>query len=342
MQRHTVEIYDLENHECQIYKVPARSLLKSQRFDLFAKLFYIRNVETEPEEACKVYAEHIKAFNPDGKEPGREDKNGVDDFIFAFDKLIAYFSAHEFDDTISIIPVDKNGVILDGGHRVAALAFFDRQVTIAQFGEVVSKCDFDYKYFMDRGLAWDVCDKIAWEMTRWLDDLFVACLWPRLSGDKEKMEAIRELGRKHSISYVKKVNVNLESLCLFVAEIYKAQAWTTNHNAVCDKAMRINGDRGKKAWFVFFNTVSSLNDLLIEKEHLRDRFGNAKDSLHITDNIEETRQIASLILTPEGLSLWQIGAQFRLPLVIDEKWLYFKNVTWMNMKSKIWHLMHGL
>ena len=341
LQHHTVEIYDLENQKSNILKVPARTLLKSQRFDLFAKLFYIRNIENAPEAAYRVYIEHIMAFNPDGKEPGRDDKNGINDFISSFDKLITDFRTHEFDDTISIIPVDKNGVILDGSHRVAALAYFDQQVTIAQFVNVVSKCKFDYKYFLDRGLAWDVCDRIAWEMAHWLDNLFVACLWPRLGGDKEKQIAIQELEHRHSISYVKVLNVNMKSLSLFVSEIYKKQSWTANQYAVRDKAMRICGGRGKKTWFVFFENDIPFDELLIEKEFLRNRFGCAKDSLHITANILETRQIAFLALTPKGMSTWLSKAHSSFLLVVKEKWHYFKKVTWINIKSRIWKFVHG-
>ena len=109
LQEHTIEIYQLRGHECRIEKVPARSLLTPQRFDLFAKIYYIGNVSTNRESAMRVYGEHIKAFNPDGREPGRDDKQDVNDFVSVFDQIITHFKDHDFDDEVSVVPVDGNG-----------------------------------------------------------------------------------------------------------------------------------------------------------------------------------------------------------------------------------------
>ena len=341
LQRHTVEIYDLESHDCVLEKVKARTLLKPQRFDLFAKLYYIRNITSDPANATKVYQAHIKAFNPDGREPGRDDKDGVEDFVAAFDEIIEEFKSRDFDDTVSVVPVDKNGVILDGGHRVAALAFFDREVTIARFDDVESKCEFDYRYFLDRGLSWSICDRIAHEMTLWVDNLLIACLWPHMGNESAKKEACLRLSKLHNIVYTKKTNVNLKSLFHFVAEIYKNQSWTHDSASVKDKALRVLGNKSHEVWFVMFENNSSIDDIIEEKDRLRERYGSTKDSLHITDNIEETRQIAALVLLPQGVSAWRVGVNDKPFVKLSEKWHYFKNVTWINMKSRIWQLLHG-
>ena len=69
LQPHTVEIYHLEESQIEEKLVDARSLLISPRFDLFAKVYYIGMREENRVEAERVYKEHIKAFNPDLKEP---------------------------------------------------------------------------------------------------------------------------------------------------------------------------------------------------------------------------------------------------------------------------------
>lgn len=180
-QEHTVALYHLDNFSCVIETVDARSLLVVERFDLFAKLFYVEYRNSNPDLAHKIYVEHIKAFNPDAKEPGREDKNSFQDFVSSFNVIIDNFGNGEFDDTISIVPVDKNGIILDGAHRVSALAYYNKKVRIARFPEVERKCRFDYKYFKKRGLSWTTCDLIANYMVKWCNNLYVACLWPKLS-----------------------------------------------------------------------------------------------------------------------------------------------------------------
>lgn len=44
LQPHTVKLYNLECKEYEVQDVPARSLLVGSRFDLFAKLYYIRHL----------------------------------------------------------------------------------------------------------------------------------------------------------------------------------------------------------------------------------------------------------------------------------------------------------
>ena len=136
LQKHTVDLYDLKNKDFELCKVPAHDLITVSRFDLFAKLIYIKYRKSKPHFAKKIYSEHIKAFNPDLKEPGRKDKNGLEDFITTFDKLIDYFENNEFDPEQSLIPVSENGEILDGSHRIAALAFFKKEVSILKFKNV--------------------------------------------------------------------------------------------------------------------------------------------------------------------------------------------------------------
>lgn len=334
-QEHTTKIYDLRNHEPTISKIKARDLLTPRRFDLFAKLYYIKHFNANKQLAVNVYTEHIKAFNPDEREPGRDDKNTIEDFITAFNQLIDHFGSNDFDDSISLIPTDCNGTILDGAHRVAALAFFDKEVTIAQFNDVKAKNDFDYLYFKKRGLAWSVCDTIALEMTYWCKQLFVACIWPNIGDKITKNEAASAIAQSHYVCYMKSIATNLSSLKRFVKAVYSAQSWTQSDTAVQDKALRCYGG-DKSIWFVFFKADTDLETLIAEKEILRKRYGKGKDSLHITDNIEETQQIAVLVLEPSRLHSWlNISPKSRFIEHISEKWYYFKKVTWINFKVQI-------
>lgn len=341
LQQHTIDIYGLKDVECQLKKVRARDLLLPERFDLFAKLYYLRHVSDCPEQAQTVYATHIITFNPDGKEPGRDDKNGVADFVASFNQLVENLSSSGFDENISVIPVDSQGVILDGAHRVAALAFLDKEVTVAQF-EGVKAHVFDYAYFKQRGLSWDICDCIAYEMAQWLPNLYVACLWPRLGG-RNIVSSLDFIKSHHPIAYKKTLYFNLASATRFVRLIYGHQPWTQSVASVKDKALRIKGSN-RKGKLVFFTASESLEQILDEKNQLRVQFGLDKDSLHVTDNIDETQQIAYLSLTAQGNREWQTdnGATklSRLQERLSERWQFFRNVTWINFKVKIWRILH--
>lgn len=329
LQRHTIDIYQLKNKQFEVINVPAQSLLDPSRFDLFAKLAYVRLRNENRAQAEYIYDAHIKAFNPDLKEPGRNDKNSLDDFRNTFDSLIDTFEKESFDSSKSVIPLAENNVILDGAHRVAALAFFDKKVDCLKFKNVLPKAPFDYLYFINRGLPWDVADLMALEMCSWLPNLYVACLWPRIA---DKSLALSALKNRFCIAYEKQVNVSLKSLMNFVGKIYEVQDWTKNKEAVADKAMRCYGPK-KKIHFVFF-TANSLDDVIVAKEDIRNEYGVEKHALHITDSKDETKLIAQMVLSPEIRQTWCVDetALSRIKSRIAEKWLYFRKIHWINFK----------
>ena len=340
LQAHTIRIYDLNHQEYTVVTIPARELLCTQRFDLFAKLFYINNISQNPELATKVYSEHIKAFNPDFKEPGRDDKNGCSDFINDFNAIIRQFKNNEFDDSISIVPVDKNGIILDGSHRLAALAYYNRTITIARFHNVTAKCRFDYDYFLNRGLSRTTADIIANEMANWLNNAFIACLWPRMGNKHKKGIAINYLIQNFEVGYIGECHINLKSLKNFIALIYSNQEWVNNPLSVTDKALNCYGSSNSTLGFVLFTSPLSSKQIVKHKEELRQLFKSDKHSIHITDNQTETLEITHLAFTKEGRDKWlSVNKYYSLAPKISEKWLYFKKVSLIRFKSYIYKLI---
>ncbi len=332
LQPHTVSIYNLQDKKCSIEQVPARQLLSGLRFDVFAKLYYIAHKEKDLQEAQKLYIKHIKIFNPDGKEPGREDKTTLKDFVTSFDVLIETIRTKGFDKEISLIPIDRDGISLDGAHRTAAAAFFNEDVFVAKFPEVKRKCDFDYNYFIERGLRREYADAIMLEMLNWKSNIYVACLWPKLAG-KKKGEAKTQIRTFGNICYIKSESINLKSMFGLVVSVYKSQPWTKDKEAVKDKTTKCYGS-SRKVEFVFFESDLSLEEILKEKEKLRTIFSLEKHSLHITDNIEETKDIAALIFNAEQRKNWDTSYNFlgKIKNYIAEQLYIFKNVRWLNFK----------
>lgn len=346
LQEHTVKIYSLNEEQGAIEQVSARSLLRADRFDLFAKLFYIDNRINNPELARKIYQEHIIAFNPDGKEPGRDDKHGVNDFIASFDRLINDLSTRGFDDSKSLVPVGTEGFILDGSHRVAVLAYYNEPVTILRFNGVNPIIRFDYEYFKKRGLSWSVCDCIAEEMVRWLNNIRVACIWPRVSQEKDRQTIIDSLSARHTIGYRKDLRVSLTSLSKFIARCYAHQSWVgdsqNNFAGAADKALQCFG-KGGKISFVFFEMEDSDN-LVATKDGIRSMFPYEKHSIHITDNQEETLRVAKDVLLDDGLSKWygESSITFLGTILYRFRELVyrFKYITLIRIKVCVWKIIH--
>lgn len=340
IQRHTVELYDLTHKEYEELEVPARTLLVAQRFDLFAKLYYIKNRKTSRKEALEVYNNHIKAFNPDLKEPGRDDKNGYDDFVVSFDTIIEDIEQNGFDSNKSIVPVDENGVILDGAHRVSILAYLDKTVSIVRFKNVVSKGRFDYDYFLKRGLSWKIADIIALEMVQWRPNMLIACLWPRMGGPEAKKETLSIINGRYPLCYTKTINTNMESFVRFIAKVYEAQPWVgseaNGYEGARNKALYCFASN-KQISFALFE-ADNIEEIIAFKDEIRQRFQSEKHSIHITDNVEETKEIAAIVFDSDELNSWnQLKGGFvqHLREVIAEKVYYFKHVTLINFKVAV-------
>lgn len=331
LQPHTVGVYKLCEDNLQEKWVDARLLLHPTRFDLFAKLYYVRNRMDNKAEAVRVYKEHIKAFNPDLKEPGREDKSGYDDFLSSFDALIENFREKDFDASLSLVPVTDEYVILDGAHRVAALAYHGKKVGVACCQGVHPKAMFNYRYFRDRGLSWGTMDLIANEMTRWVPNMYVACLWPKMV---KKDKAIAMIEEKFGIVYEKSLRVNLASFKSLIKRVYDSQPWVNAPESVNHKSLQCYDFKGQIT-FLFF-AANSIEDVLAVKDSIRGIYGSGKHSLHITDNAEETRAIANMVLLEDERTKWYGGsAMGGLKEKVEERWFYFKKVQFLKLKVAI-------
>lgn len=342
LQKHTVDLYDLKNKEFEFQKIPAQNLITVSRFDLFAKLAYIEHRSSKPSYAKKLYIEHIKVFNPDLKEPGREDKNGIEDFLTTFNTLIDYFKDNEFDPEVSLIPVSENGEILDGSHRVAALAYFKKDVSILKFKDVNPVAKFDYNYFLKRGLAISTADAIAYESFNFVDNLFVACLWPKIGNIQERSFARDYFKKKFDILYQKDLKMSLDKLSMFIYEIYNHQDWVGNKEnnfaGARDKAYNCYG-ADKIIQFIVFKS-SSFDDVLKAKDSIRKYYKLEKHALHITDNDEETKEILDMILT-ENVVNYTTGIT-RIAEKFSEFKALAKNVYLINLKVKVAKLLKSL
>jgi len=331
VQKHTVELYNLENKEFVKQTVKARELVNVLRLDVFAKLFYIRYRKTDNDIAVKVYCEHIKAFNPDLKEPGREDKDGYESFISAFEQLINYFEFNDFDESISLIPVSDGGIILDGSHRIAALAYYDKEVTILRFKDVKPVADFDYLYFRKRGLPIYISDKIVVEALNFIDNIYVACLWHKSNVNKDDF-ATNYLQDHFNVLYSKTISMSLKNLSAFIFEVYKEQDWvgdkSNGFQGAKDKAINCYTRKGKVR-FVLFQS-SSLNEVQKAKDEMREYYKIGKHSLHVTDNQKETKDIVNIILTEQ--LVYFTDSINKLSDMISEYKSIVRNVYWLKLK----------
>ena len=187
--------------------MPAAELLTPLRFDLFAKIYYIRNRKVRRRLAKRVYYESLRALVPLGKEWGQEkEKNSFAVHFKVFDALIDSFESGEFNPGVSIVPIGKNHVLLDGAHRVSTLAYYGKDVTVSYFPDVAVE-DYPYTVFLRFGMSRSAADLVALEGIRWFEGMNILCVrpgeeLPDLSGTKVFYHRNVKLARRHYVKYV--------------------------------------------------------------------------------------------------------------------------------------------
>src|SRR5690606_22869506 len=121
-----------ERHAVRV--CPPADLLSPDRLDVMAKLIYARarRAGVATDWSRSVYREHLRVWNGFREEDG-SGKRGFAAYREAFDRLLDAFARGGFDPSLGLVPASRNGVILDGAHRLAAALAFDTPVPTVSF-----------------------------------------------------------------------------------------------------------------------------------------------------------------------------------------------------------------
>ena len=135
-----------KRNKIRIFETMPINLVSQYRYDVFIKYYYVQAYTTKSnfDFTKKVYLDHIKSFNhfiePDGR------KNTPESFIKNFNNLIDDVKKHGVK---TIIPITKNGEIIDGAHRLSIALYLKVKVRFAIFD--LLDANYGKKFFIDRG-----------------------------------------------------------------------------------------------------------------------------------------------------------------------------------------------
>lgn len=280
-------------------------MLTAQRIDLMAKWIYIdcfvKNIDMDF--GLEIYNKHLQAFSLNSfKEPGNENKVSFDDYVNVFNRMINDIKSNEFDSTKSLIPVGKNNIILDGAHRTACAAYFDKEVEIVYFPDLA--VNFDTNFFLQRQLSSELIDYMVIKYSELKkDNLYCACIWP-IASNQDKLKKVKAvLEKKTNIVYEKEVFLNSNGLRNFLLQIYGKQNWIgnleNNFSGIFGKLNDIQKPYASIKVCIF--EKESLNEVLIIKDEIRSIFKIGKHSIHISDNSDETHEMCELLFNQNSL-----------------------------------------
>ncbi|XP_045159496.2 uncharacterized protein LOC123524935 [Mercenaria mercenaria] len=295
--------------------------LHSDRFDLIPKMvyayFYVFKKQV-PYAIRDAYLEHIRVWNNfreycsmkeiwfDSKVACKE-KNGSSDFISSFHKTIQNVKEFGFNPNISRIPVDKNGFINNGAHRLASSVVLSKQATF-EHHKYKENSGWGYKHFKRLGLSENSFDLVLLEWIKIqlkLPDLNTLIdIVSVFSNDNSKDEKMRTIvkercSKDNGIVYEKSVTITRKGAQQLISHMYGQQSWLETK---IEHMLSRFTHSTFTVLFLFVYTKRS-TDLVKCKHEIRKLYNDKifKSTAHIPDSKEENLILAEMILNPNSI-----------------------------------------
>lgn len=164
-----------KRNKIRIFETEPINLISKYRYDVFIKYYYVQEyIERNNYNIAKeIYLQHIKSFNnfvePDGRKYSQED------FIKNFNYLIEDIKSNGINKTI--IPITKNGEIIDGAHRLATALYLNFKIQFAIFA--LLDANYNKEFFLNRGFKEEyveIIDKEVMKKLKWKKKIIQKCL----------------------------------------------------------------------------------------------------------------------------------------------------------------------
>lgn len=297
----------------KVETVNANELISIDRIDLIAKLKYIEFKEKGYNSlfAKQLYVRHIEAFTLGTySEMGNDHKTSIDAYIECFDALIDDIKTNGFNNAKSVIPVGANNIIFDGAHRVAICAYFNMEISIIRFP--IAAPAINISFFKRRMLPENDLDYLMLEYCKNDNNIYLSCLWPAAKGVENRKAALNVLRESCSFAqviYEKELTISYNGLRNFMPQVYASAPWLGKIENRFNTAMvKVNGCYDENGCLtVCLIRCDCLAKILDLKREVRDIFGIAEHSIHITDTADETMQMAKILLNENSLDFLNEG-----------------------------------
>ncbi|XP_045159481.2 uncharacterized protein LOC123524927 [Mercenaria mercenaria] len=303
-----------------LYENPS-NYLQSDRFDLIIKMVYAyfyAHKNQVPQVVQVAYAEHLRVWNNfkeycnkrdkswfDGKLPCRN-KNKKSDFILSFHKTIESTKNLGFNSSMSRIPIDRSGFLLNGAHRLAAAVILSEDASF-EHHKYTRRFHWGYKFFKSQGMLEMELNVVMLEwMKIQLKLKFLnktVSIISVFSNNRGKDKAMREIvkGRcsaDNDILYEREINFTKSGIRQLISHMYGQQTWLETKV----QQMLLNYNSTHKALFLFVY-ANDARALVQCKHAIRKLYNDKvfKSTAHIPDSAEENLILAEMILNPNSI-----------------------------------------
>ena len=304
-------------------------LMRQHRFDLIYKYLYVINPSQFNRDA---YVESIRAFTANTfKELEPSDgvpKLSVEDYVSSFDKLIASLQDKGFDKSLGVIPMQFNGEISDGAHRLAVCAALGKEVELEE--DVVNSFIFNYEFFLDRHMESDVMDYGALEYVKLNTNSYIVNLHAATNPLHDaKVENI--LNKYGFVYYKKNVKMNYNGYVNLVklsyGSFWEREKWIGDaKDSFAGARNHAKMSYGNNPMRIFVFVCDDLQKVLKAKKEIRALYNLGNNSVHINDTHEEAIWLAETYFNRNSLHFIK-HCSFKY---LDE--LFEENISYLKRK----------
>lgn len=275
-------------------------LLTHKNLDICAKTLYgrayLEGWKTDwPRE---VYLGHLKHWNG-FVEKLPETKSGRYEFLEAYQQLLLDMKEGKYDATRSPIPLDDNGELLNGRHRVAGSIVTGAEIATAQgnywngtHGQVNSNYDFFLKQKAINGvIPRKYLDAMAMEFCR------LKPVWAILFFRPVTEEGDKFIHSNLGVVYKKRIELKNDAPYFLMREVYHGEKWLTDtYSGAKEKAdLCYDYDYREVTLYLVTSPLSAEWKELLRKPY------STKHSVHGCDTTAESVRIARLLLNDNGV-----------------------------------------
>ena len=261
-------------------------LLTHKRFDVVVKYLYAANLSSEFYK--NAYKEHLKIWN--GFHERNPKKNGFEEFDNAFKSII--------NNTVDEpVPVNPDGHIANGAHRLAAALYHQRPINTRNTNSKENyPIEADYKVFHKKGLQKHILQRTALEYAKLKSNTHVICLFPVAH---TRMDEVMNIIEKHSNIFYKSSEVlNATGQLGLVKEIYLSDGWA-NEKGIRKKCKQCF--RGMSQVTFVLIDAKNLETVKEMKKEIRALFKVGNHSVHINDYHVDTIRIAKTVFNDNSI-----------------------------------------
>ncbi len=280
----------------------AKNFITSERLDIAIKYRLAKCILSgmNDKRASYLYYEHINILsNKTFIEPGDSTKKTYQDYFEAYRLLILDIAENGFDPTKSVIPLSKNGIPLDGAHRIAAAAALGIMVPTLMLN--ADDLVYDVDYFKSRYTSGKLVDEFFLNYIEYTDEeVSLVIEWPlNLQLDKRINEVYDQ-----SIVYKKNIMLNYNAIKNIMLVSYWGEGWLggykLNNIGIHNKVKECYKE-GVATKFYWIKNID-LENRIKRKETIRLSTNSSKHSIHSTDSRSECVALTKSLLHSDSCS----------------------------------------